>query len=742
MRQRLFSSLCAVAVTACGAANVPLSADGRAGADDAQPAAPVAEQRPYEHRSAFGARSDPYQWLRDDSRSRKDVLAQLQAETDYTAAMLAPAAELQTQLYGEIVGRIKQDDSTVPVLDRGYWYYSRYETGKQYPIYCRRRDQAGQMSGPEQILVDGNERAAGLTYYRTGSLRISQSGRFLAFTEDRVGRFQWELHVRDLETGALLPDEIENVEIAEEWANDDRTLFYVGKDPTTLRSYRVYRHQRGTSGDQDALLYEEKDTSYYTSLYKTKSRAYVVIELSSTLTSELHILDATRPTAPPALFLAREHDHEYEADHLDGRWVIRTNWKAKNFRLMVAPEAAHADRSAWRDLLPHRDDALVESMALYHDFTAVGERSGGLRVVRVLPAHGVAFVVDGGEPSYTMVPVDTPEASSRQLRYVYTSLTTPSSTYELDMTTGARALLKRTPVLGGFEQSRYVTEYLHAPARDGVMVPVSLVHRAGLPRDGSAPLLVVGYGSYGVSSDPTFNPDRVSLLDRGFVIAMAHVRGGQEMGRRWYEGGKLLTKKNTFTDFIDVTEFLLDQKIGARGKVFAAGGSAGGLLMGAVANMRPDLYRGMIAYVPFVDVVTTMLDDSIPLTSNEFEEWGDPRRREYYEYMLSYSPYDNVRRQAYPSMLVTTGLWDSQVQYWEPAKWVAKLRALKTDDNPLLLHVNMTAGHGGKSGRYEKYRETARDYAFLLQVLARPDHRPAAGAERGGETSAGSSSAQ
>jgi oligopeptidase B len=484
----------------------------------------------------------------------------------------------------------------------------------------------------------------------------------------------------------------------------------------------VFRHQLGSARDE--LVYEEKDTSYYTGIYRTKSRRFVVIHLSSTLTSESRLIDARRPSAPVRVFLPREHEHEYEPDHLGDRWVVRTNWQAKNFRLMEVPEARHADRSAWRDLVPHREDALVEDFALYRGFTAVGERSGGLRVVRVLPEGGKPFLVDGDEPAYKMVPIDTPEADSGRLRYEYTSLVTPSSIYELDVKTGERVLLKRTQVLGDFDPARYTSEYLRAPARDGAHIPVSLVHRKGLRRDGSAPLLVHGYGSYGSSSDPEFASQLFSLLDRGFVFAIAHVRGGQELGRRWYESGKLLHKKNTFTDFIDATAFLVEQSIAAPDKVFAEGGSAGGLLVGAVVNMRPDLYRGVIAHVPFVDVVTTMFDESIPLTSNEFDEWGDPKKKEFHDYMLSYSPYDNVRAQAYPSMLVTTGLHDSQVQYWEAAKWVARLRATRTDRNLLLLHVNMEAGHSGRSGRYERFRETARDYAFLLHVLERPDRRP------------------
>ena len=730
MRARFILLPCFLAAAACGATSVPANGDDQpaVGAGAAVPAAvpqePRAAVRPFEQPSPHGTRPDPYHWLRDDARARPEVLDYLKAENDYTAAMLRPTAALQQQLYDEIVARIKQDDSSVPVLDRGYWYYSRYETGKQYPVYCRRRDKAGAMDGPEEVLVDGNERAKGLTYYRTGSLQVSRSGKLLAFTEDRVGRFQYRLYVRDLETGQMLSDSAENIEAGVKWANDDRTMFYVAKDPTTLRSFRVYRHVLGEPADKDTLIYEEKDTSYYTNIYATKSREYIVVYLTSTLTSEMRLIDADKPTAPLRVFMPREHDHEYDADHLDGRWVVRTNWKAKNFRLMEVSDKKFSDRAAWRDLVAHRDDALIEGAALYRDFIAVGERSGGLRVVRILPERGKPYVVDGDEPSYTMLPIDTPEADSKRLRFAYTSLTTPMSVYELDLASGKRTLLKRTPVLGTFDAANYVTEYLHATARDGVKVPVSIVYRKGLVKDGSAPMLVYGYGSYGLSQDPNFSAERLSLLDRGFVFAIANIRGGQEMGRPWYESGKLLKKKNTFTDFIDVTEFLIGEKIAARDKVFAMGGSAGGLLMGAVTNMRPDLYRGIVSYVPFVDVVSTMLDESIPLTTNEFDEWGDPKKKEYYDYMLSYSPYDNVKAQAYPSILVATGLHDSQVQYWEPAKWVARLRATRTDRNLLLLHTNMAAGHAGKSGRYEKYRETARDYAFLLHVLGRPDERP------------------
>ncbi|MBM3188219.1 MAG: S9 family peptidase [Deltaproteobacteria bacterium] len=688
----------------------------RGGAEVVEPNAPVAEARPFDVTSPHGVRVDPYYWLRDDTRSKEDVLSYLRSENLYAEAMLRPS--VIEPLYEEIVARIQQDDSTVPVFDRGYWYYVRYETGREYPIYARRKRT---LEAPEEVLLDANALAEGHGFYQVGAIQVSPNGRTLAYTEDTTGRRLYVLRLKDLQTGQLLPDTATDLAGNVEWA-DDRTFFYVTKEAVTLRTYRVYRHRLGATG-ADTLVYEEPDTAYYTSIYTTKSRKYVGIFLWSTLASEVRLIEAARPEGAPKVFAAREKDHEYSVDHLDGRFVIRSNWQATNFRLLEVPEASSAKRTAWKDLVPHRDDAFVEGFGLYNTFVAVDERSGGLRKVRLLPKKGEPSLVAAEEPTYTMSLIDLPDPDSTKVRYVYTSLSTPDTTYELDLVSGERKQLKREPVLGPFDPAAYASEYLQAPAGDGATVPVSLVYRKDRRQPGGNPLLIEGYGSYGYANDPEFDSTLLSLLDRGVAVAVAHVRGGQELGRRWYENGKLLSKKNTFTDFVDVTEFLLAQGIAAPGKVFARGGSAGGLLMGAVINQRPELYRGVIAHVPFVDVVTTMLDESIPLTTNEFDEWGNPKDKAFYDYMASYSPYDNIRAQAYPAMLVTAGLHDSQVQYYEPAKWVAKLRAHKTDRNPLLFVVNMEAGHGGKSGRYQRYREHARDCAFVLQMLEGRDAR-------------------
>ncbi len=676
----------------------------------------MAMRRPYEVASPSGSRSDPYYWLRDDTRRDLDVLAYLRAENEYAAAMLAPAAALEQALFSEMRGRVAEDDSSVPVFTEGYWYYSRFEAGKQQPIYARRR---GSMEAPEEILLEGNELARGRDFYRIGNYEVSPNGRLLAWADDSVGRNQFVLHVKDLETGELLPDTAENVTGSLAWANDDRTLFYVGKDPVTLRSDRVFRRSLGRA---EELVFQEADGSYYVSLQTTKSRRYVEIALSSTTNSEVRLFDADRPMAPARVLLSRSPDHLYRVDHLDGRFVLLTNREAKNFRLVSVKDGFEADERAWEDIIPHRADALVEDFAVYHGFVAASVRSGGLRKVQVLPGAGESFFLEAPEPTYAMSVVDTPDASEERLRYRYDSLTAPRSIYELDLATRQRRLLKRQPV-PGYEPAGYASEYLHAEASDGTRIPISVAYAKGTARDGRAPLLVYGYGAYGFSMDPRFDLARVSLLDRGWVYAIAHVRGGEEMGRAWYEDGKLMHKKNTFTDFIAATEHLLEHGYGAKGHAFAMGRSAGGLLMGAICNMRPDLYRGVAAMVPFVDLVTTMLDESIPLTTNEFDEWGNPDSAGAYEYMLSYSPYDNVAARAYPSIYVQTGLWDSQVQYFEPAKWVAKLRANKTDRNLVILDVDMSSGHGGASGRFDRLKQEARALTFLLHVDERPDAR-------------------
>lgn len=675
---------------------------------------PVAAERPHQVASPHGDRRDEYYWLRDDTRSDKQVLAYLEAENAYAAAMLAPLRPLEDRLYEEIVGRIKQDDASVPYRKRGYWYNTRYETGKEYPVHARR---SGSAAGPELVLLDGNALAGGSAFYDIGGMAVAADNRQLAWAEDRVGRRQYTLRIKDLETGALWPDRIENAEPEIAWAADSRTLLYVEKHPETLLGYRVRKHVLGTDPAQDPLLYEQGDPGLYTTVCLTKDERYLLIVASGSDTTEVHYAEATDPALRFTLLLPKEPGHEYYAEHHAGRWILRSNWRAPNFRVVEVPVGRERDRSAWREIVAHRDDASVEDLDVFASFMAVNERSGGLLKIRILPWDGGPdSMIVGDEPAFTMRLDVNEELDTRVVRYTYTSLTTPVTTYEHDMGTGERTLLKREPVLGGFDPARYVTEYVWATARDGTRVPVSIVYRQGVARDGGAPLLQYGYGSYGISSDPTFSISRLALLDRGVVIAIAHVRGGQEMGRRWYEAGKLLNKKNTFTDFVDVTRFLVREGYAGPRRVFAVGRSAGGLLVGAVANLAPQDYRGIVTQVPFLDVVTTMLDESLPLTTNEFLEWGDPRQRQYYDYMLSYSPYDNLGAQDYPAILVTAGLWDSQVQYFEPAKWVARMRRLKTGDNPLLLRTNMEAGHGGRSGRFQRIRETAEEFAFILAL--------------------------
>ncbi|MDB6084778.1 MAG: ptrB [Gammaproteobacteria bacterium] len=674
---------------------------------------PIAAVRAHTVSSPHGKRSDPYYWLRDDQRTDPEVLAYLTAENAYHAQHLAPVKPLEDTVYAEIIARLKQDDSTVPYRKNGYWYYIRFEPGKEHPIFARRK---GTLDEPEDIMLDANELGVGHDYYQIGELDVSPNSEWLAFCEDTVGRRQYALRFKNLVTGEILPGAIADVEPDVAWANDNATLLYVEKDPETLLGLRVKKHVVGSDFHGDALVFEQSDKSLYTGISKSKSDRFIFIHMEGTLSSEWRYADASDPTLSFEVFCPLEPDHEYEIEHLDDRFIIRTNWLARNFRLMSVPIGKERTRSEWQDLVAHREDTYIEDFEVFTHFLALSVRSGGLRKIGVQPltAGAADHFIASDEPAYTTYISANPEMDSEILRYTYSSLATPTTVYDYNMRTGEKTLLKRDPVLGNFDSSNYETELLFAPARDGKHVPVSLIHRKDFVRDGSAPLLQYAYGSYGLSTDPGFSSARFSLIDRGFVFAIAHIRGGQEMGRAWYDEGRLLHKKNSFADFIDVTHFLVAQGYAGKDQVFAMGGSAGGLLMGAIANISPQDYRGIVAQVPFVDVVTTMLDDSIPLTSNEYDEWGNPADGTSYDYMLSYSPYDNVRAQAYPAMLVTTGLWDSQVQYYEPAKWVAKLRALKTDRNPLLLHVDMDAGHGGKSGRFQRYRETAMEYAFIL----------------------------
>jgi oligopeptidase B len=677
---------------------------------------PIVAKKSYQVPSPNGAREDYYYWLRDDSRKSKEILDVLNSENAYTESILAPTKALQDELYGELVGRIKQDDASVPVLRRGWWYYARYEAGREYPIYARRR---GTMSAPEEVMLDGNALAAGRSFFQIGAWSVSPNGRLLAYAVDEVGRRQYTLKVKNLDTGAMLPDSVANIQPNLVWANDNKTLLYVEKDPVTLLGMRVRKHKLGSRTVKDPLVYEEPDHSFYIGLIGSKSEKYLFIALRSTTQSEWRYADAGNTKLPFKITIPREPNHEYQVDHLGRDFILRTNWRAHNFRVVRAPVARIADKSTWKDVIPARADAFIQTYEVFKSYIAVNERSGGLMKLRVKSWNGKNdFLIASSEPSYVMELVRTPNIETTKVRYTYTSLTTPRTTYEYDMASGERTILKTESVLGGFDSANYKTEYLRAAASDGALVPISIAYRIETKFDGSAPLYQYAYGSYGICSDPIFQHNWVSLMDRGFVVAIGHVRGGQEMGRVWYEDGRLLNKKHTFTDFIAVTRHLVRKKYAARDKVFAHGGSAGGLLMGAIANLAPTTYRGIIANVPFVDIVTTMLDETIPLTTNEFDEWGNPKQKPYYDYMLSYSPYDNVKAKDYPAMLVTSGLWDSQVPYWEAAKWVAKLRATKTDSKPLLFKVNMEAGHGGKSGRFQRLRETAIEYQFILDSLA------------------------
>jgi oligopeptidase B len=683
---------------------------------DAVLSPPIAAIKPHLVPSPDGSRNDDYYWLRDDTRKSKQVLDYLNAENDYANSVLAPTQALQEELYEELVGRIKQDDASVPILRRGWWYYTRHETGREYPIYARRRRT---MNAHEQVMLDGNALAAGKAFFQIGAWSVSPNGRMLAYAEDVVGRRQYTLSVKNLDTGATRAENVENIEPNLVWANDNRTLLYVEKDPVTLLSVRVRKHVIGSRSAGDQLVYEEPDHSYYMRLHRSKSDKYLFIALRSTLQSEWRYADAGDPKLQFKTAIPREANHEYQLGHLGRDFIMRTNWNAPNFRLVRAPVARVADKKTWKEVIPARAEAFLQFFEVFRDYVAVNERSGGLMKLRVKSWNGKRnFLIGSSEPSYTTQLIPTPGIGSTKVRYTYTSLSTPRTTYEYVMESGRKTTLKVDPVLGGFDAANYKTEYLRAAAEDGALVPISIAYRKSTKLDGMAPVYQYGYGAYGLSTDPVFIGNWVSLMDRGFVVAIAHVRGGQELGREWYEQGRLLKKRNTFTDFIAVTRHLVREKYAARNKVFAQGGSAGGLLMGAAANLASSDYRGIVANVPFVDIVTTMLDESIPLTTNEFDEWGNPKDKTYYNYMMSYSPYDNVEAKSYPAMLVTSGLWDSQVPYWEAAKWVAKLRARKTDRNPLLFKVNMQAGHGGKSGRFERLRETAIEYQFILNSLA------------------------
>ncbi|MEH6420660.1 S9 family peptidase [Pseudomonas sp. CGJS7] len=682
------------------------------------PTPPDAAKKPHQVKAPHGAqRGDEYYWLRDDKRKNPEMLAYLNAENAYVDAFMKPLKPVEDALYGEIVGRIKQDDSSVPYRERGYWYYTRFETGQDYPIHARRK---GSMEAAEEILLDVNAMAKGKDYFSAAGLEVTQDNTILAWADDAVGRRQYKIRFKNLTTGEIYPEVIENSSGDAVWADDNKTLFYIENDPETLLTVRVKKHVLGTPVASDTLVYEEKDDSFYMGLGRTRDDAYLCISVHSTVSSEMRCASAADPKEF-AVLAPRERDVEYDADHLDGRWVIRTNAPgadgkpAPNFKLVTAPDGARS-RKDWKDWVPHRDDVFIEGFDLFDGFTAISERSNALERLRLIGKDGKEEFVKADEPAFSMGLSTNSEHDTPWLRYTYTSLTTPATTYELNTQTGERKLLKRQPVIG-YDADKYVTERFWATARDGVKVPVSLVYKKGFEKNGKAAMLQYAYGSYGMSMDPGFNGTIVSLLDRGMVYAIAHIRGGQEMGRKWYDDGKLFHKQNTFNDFVDVTDALVKAGYAAPDRVAAYGGSAGGLLMGAITNMAADKYRVILSQVPFVDVVTTMLDASIPLTTNEYDEWGNPEKKDYYDYMLSYSPYDNLKKQAYPAMFVGTGLWDSQVQYWEPAKYVARLRDLDTGKQPVLFRTNMDAGHGGKSGRFRRYREQSEMYAFMIDRM-------------------------
>lgn len=691
---------------------------------------PRADKRAHEVKAPHGAsRSDEYYWLRDDRRENPAVLAYLQAENAYADAVMAPLKPLEASLYTEIVSRIKQDDSSVPYRERGWWYYSRFESGKDYPIHARRKDlpgvdalsiQAANNVGDfasEHILFDVNQMAEAKDYFAISGRTVSQDNRKVVYGEDHNGRRQYTLHVKDLDSGEVMPLSISGTAGYGVWTDAGDAFFYIENDPETLLTKRVKKHVLGTDPVGDVIVYEETDDTFYMGISRTRDDRFIVISLDSTVSNEARFTSASAP-GEFALLAARERDLEYDVDHFNGRWVIRTNADgATNFKLVTAATIANS-RSEWVDWVAHDPGVYIEGVELFKDFSAVAERSGGLERIRILKGDAPEYV-QADETAYSMALDVNAEPDSPWLRYSYTSLATPATIYELNVHTGERRTLKQQPV-PGFDPALYLTERVWATARDGkTRVPVSLVYRKDFKRDGKAALLQYGYGSYGASMDPGFNSSIISLLDRGMIYAIAHIRGGQEMGRAWYEDGKLFNKKNTFTDFIDVTRWLVENNYAAKDRVAAMGGSAGGLLMGAITNMAPEDYRVIISQVPFVDVVTTMMDASIPLTTNEYDEWGNPEADEAaYAYMLSYSPYDNLKAGAYPAIFVGTGLWDSQVQYWEPAKYVSRLRDLDSGVHPILFRTNMEAGHGGKSGRFQRYHEIAEQYAFMLSELS------------------------
>jgi oligopeptidase B len=675
---------------------------------------PEAKKVPHRLEKHGDVRVDDYFWLND--RDNPEVIEYLNQENEYREFVMKGTDQLQEVLYDEMVGRIKKDDSSVPYQLDGWWYYTRFEGDQEYPIYCRKE---GSLEAEEQILLDVNELARGHDYYQVGGLSVRPDKKMLAFGVDTLSRRIYTIHFKNLETGEILEEKIENTTGSATWAADNVTLFYARKNDTTLRSERILKHKLGTDATNDAEVFYEDDETFSTFVYKSKSKKYIIIGSSATLSDEYRFVSAATPDEPFQVFQLRERGLEYGISHFKDHWYIRTNKDdATNFKVMRTPETA-TTKENWEDVIPHREDVLVGGLELFKDHMVIEERTGGLTHMRIQRwDNGDTHYLDFGEETYTAYTGSNPDFNTDVLRYGYTSLTTPNSVIDYNMNTKVKTVQKEQEVVGGYDKTQYESKRIWAIAPDSTKIAVSLVYKKDLRTEYGNPTLLYGYGSYGYTIDPYFSSTRLSLLDRGFVYAIAHVRGSQYMGRGWYEDGKLLNKKNTFTDFIACGEHLIATGYANKQKLFAMGGSAGGLLMGAVVNMRPDLWAGIIAAVPFVDVMTTMLDESIPLTTGEYDEWGNPNEKEYYDYMLSYSPYDQVKKADYPPMLITTGLHDSQVQYWEPAKWIAKLRELRTNKSkPLLLYCNMETGHGGASGRFEAYKETAMEYAFLLDLM-------------------------
>lgn len=674
---------------------------------------PAAEKGPKEFVAHGDKRTDDYYWL--NQRENPKVLDYLKAENAYLDTLMSGTKDLREKLFTEMKGRIKEKDESLPYKDNGYWYYSRFEEGKQYPIFCRKKET---LEAPEEILLDQNKMAEGFTYYSIGGRAVSDNNELLAYTVDSVSRRIYGLRIKNLVTGITYPENITNVDGSYiVWAADNKTIFYVKKDVTTLLGYQVWRHELGTDPSKDVMVFEEKDNRFYIGAYRTKSKKYMVIWSDmNEVSTEYRLLEASNPTGSFKVFEPRKENFQYSIEHFNDKFYVLTDWKAPNFRLMETPETQTGVNN-WKEVIAHRKDVYISNLLVFNNHLVLGEVKDALNQLRVinLTSHK-DYYITFPEAVYAAFPNINPDYNTNTLRLSYTSMTTPASIYDFNMDTQQRELKKQTEVLGGFNKEDYTAERLWATVRDGMKVPISLVYKKGIQKNGSHPLLLYAYGSYGSSMSPAFNSNIISLLDRGFIYAIAHVRGGQEMGRQWYDQGHLFNKKNTFFDFIDCGEFLIREKYTVKEHLYANGGSAGGLLMGAIVNYRPDLWHGVVADVPFVDVITTMSDPTIPLTTGEYKEWGNPAVKEEYFYMRSYSPYDNVERKAYPNMLVTTGLHDSQVQYFEPAKWVAKLRELKTDNNKLLFKINMEAGHGGASGRFNYLKDVAWRYAFFLAL--------------------------